>query len=629
MASGQGIFNRLAGVLAGKGGLGGKDRGAAALDRIARLGMSERQQELNRLWSVYRCANYKHRKVDWDGKQATDAHHDEVISTTGFMPPGFVDGSGATLPLKYRKPTAPYALIKVVVDRFTGLLFSEGQHPEIKVEGDAATEDWLRALADTTRIWQQMILARQYGGAMGTACLGFQFIDGRPVIEVHDPRWLFPEFDEHGSTTLTKIEKRYRYPKEERDPETGKWETKEYWYRRVIDQQSDVLFEPAPVDDGEEPQWQVARQADHNFGFCPAVWVQNIPVQDSEDGDPDCPDSVYDMVASIDVLVSQSMRALVANTDPQLVITTKAEMADVQMGRGVAIRIPEGDAKFLEINAAGPKAALELAEQLRKMALEVAQCVLEHPEVGGGKTATEVERNFQSMFSKADIFREQYGQKAVIPILEMAWRAATALNKPRLLPQAAPPSQGLPPEAIAAPGASSGAPEAPGGVPPGPGATPGAPAAAQPAAAGLEVNDGMLHGAQSATMTRGVVRLPPRYEKDELGTSIAVERELGTGGTIQLKWPDYVQPSLQDVQMAATAAGAALSGGLIDDETAIGFIASYFKAEDKNDLVQKVRANGAQQQADLMAQMASANQPEPNPNPMAPPGPLLPAAPQE
>jgi hypothetical protein len=617
----------MAGVLAGKGGLGGKDRGAAAMDRIARLGMSERQQELNRLWSVYRCAHYKHRKVDWDGKQATDAFNDEVISTQGFMPPGFVDGSGASLPLKYRKPTAPYALVKVIVDRFTGLLFSEGQHPEIKVDGDPATEDWLRALADSTRIWQQMIQARQYGGSMGSTAIGFQFVNGKPAIEVHDPRWCFPEFDEHGSTTLIKLEKRYRYPKEERDPETGKWETKEYWYRRIIDANSDVLFEPAPVDDGEEPQWQEARRADHNFGFCPIVWVQNIPVQDDVDGDPDCPESVYDMVSSIDSLVSQAQRALIANCDPQLVLTTKAELADVQMGRDRALRVPDGSASFLEITATGPKAALELAEQLRGMALEVAQCVLEHQAVSGGKTATEVERNMQSMFSKADIYREQYGQKAVIPVLEMAWRAAQALSKPRLLPQAPPPPQGLPQAAIAAPGATLGAEaQAPaGGTPPGPGTPPAAPQGA-PAAPGMEANDGMLH--QFATMTRGVVQLPPRYVKDELGVMQAVERELGTGGTIQLQWPDYIQPSLQDVQIAATAAAAALQGGLIDDETAIGFVAAYFKAEDKNDLVEKVRANGAQQQADLMAQMASANQPE-NPNPKAAPGALLPAAPQE
>lgn len=594
------------------------------MDRIARLGLSERQQQLNRLWSVYRCANYSHRKVDWNGQPVQTAMDEEVISTQGYMPPGFVDGSGQALPLKYRKPTAPYALVKVIVDRFTGMLFSEHNHPEVMVEGDPQTEDWLRSLADTTRIWQQFIQARTFGGAQGTAVVGAQFIDGKPVVEVHDPRWCVPTFDEHGSTTLVKLEKRYRYPKEERDQATGRWETKEYWYRRIIDQQSDVLFEPAPVGDGDEPDWQEARRADHGFGFCPAVWIQNLPVQDSEDGDPDCPDSVYEMVTAIDVLVAQSMRALVANTDPQLVITTKAELADVQMGRDKALRVPDGDAKFLEISANGPTAALDLAQQLRRMALEVAQCVLEHPDVqgGGDKTATEVERNMQSMFSKADIFREQYGQRGIVPVLEMFWKAARKLQKPRML---TPQEQGLPQEAIA-PGVAAGDAAARLGAEPGPGAHPEVDATSQNA--GMDPNDGILQP-QTATMVRGEVKLPPRYETSPAGGMVAVERQPGEGGTIQLKWPDYVPPSLQDVQLAATATVAAMAGGVLDDESAISFVAPFFKVEDKVGLVGKVRANAAQQQADIMSQIASANAPEPNPNPKAPPGPILPAAPQE
>lgn len=595
LRSNPGIIGRMVNVLGGK--LGSKDSGSSAMDRVSRLGLSQRQQSLVRLWAWYRGQQYQNRKLDWNGREALDELSSEIVSTQGYIPPGFADmstQSASKFPLKFRRPTAPYALVKVIVDRFTGLLFSEQQHPEIKVEGDPVTEDWLRAVADSTRIWQCLIQARAYGGALGTAVLGFQFSNGKPVIEVHDPCWVQPTFVEHGSSMLRSIEKRYTFPKEIRDEATGRWETKQFWYRRVIDESSDVLFEPAEVGSGEEPDWKEARRVDHNFGFCPAVWVQNLPVQDTEDGDPDCTQAVYETVAAIDTLVSQANRALLANCDPQLVVTTKADMTDVRLSGDSALKIPEGDAKFLEVQATGPKAALELADQLRKQVLEMAQCILEHPDVAA-KTATEVERMYQSMLAKADVLREQYGQKGIIPLLEMIYKAAYKLG------QAQP---------IAQPQATVGPPEQ---------ALPGQPAPV------VDPNDGILQP-QVATMVRSVVVLPPRYEKDALGVMQRVERELGGGGTINLKWPGYFQPTLTDVGLAVTAAVGAMSGGLMDDETAIGFIAPYFKVEDKTDLVDKVRANAAQQSADMAAMMASANQPKPS-DVTQPPGPIIPPSP--
>lgn len=579
------LLGRMVGVLAGK--MGGKDGQTTANDRIARLGMSERQQVLNRLWAVYKCAQYDHRKLDWNGQEVVGGLDAEVIATQGFVPPGFFNAGNASqpLPLKFRRPTAAYALVTVIVDRFTGLLFSEQQHPEIKVDGDPATEDFLHAVSDVARLWQQMILARTYGGAMGSVAIGFQFIEGKPVIEVHDPRWVFPQFSEHGSTSLISLEKRYRYPKEERDPATGRWETKEYWYRRVIDEQSDVLYAPAPVDKGEEPTWVEAKRVDHGFGFCPVVWVQNLPVQEIEDGDTDCPRPVYDTVEAIDTLVAQANRAILANCDPRLVLTTKAEMGEVNLAPDKALRLPEGDAKFLEVQATGPKAALELATQLRANTLEMSQCVLEHPDVAA-KTATEIERMYQSMLSKADKLREQYGQKGILPLLEMMYRAATVLSQPRPIPAPEPALEGN----VVPLQAGAGAPHQEG----------------DGQQSGQEQMDGIM--VDKPGYVRGQIVLPPRYEEGLDGTKVAVERVPGTGGTITLKWPGYFQPTLQDVQLASTAATGAKAGGLIDDETAISFVAPYFKVEDKADLVKKVRAAAAQESANMMAMMASSTQ---------------------
>ena len=125
-----------------------------------------------------------------------------------------------------------------------------------------------------------------------------------------------------------------------------------------------------------------------------------------------------------------------------------------------------------------------------------------------------------------------------------------------------------------------------------------------------EMDDGIIGGSQQATVVRRQVIVPPRYQVDALGVQQRIERQPGEGGTITLKWPGYFQPSLDDVTKAVTAAGGALSGGLLDDEAAVNFIAPYFKVEDKAALLERIRAAGAATQADLMSQFTGGGEPD-------------------
>lgn len=277
------------------------------LDKLARLGLSPRQQELNRLWAYYRCASYEARRCDWDGKERLDPVEHEAVARAGYIPPGFY--SAQNLPLKFRKPTAPYNLVKVVVDRFTGLLFSERRHPQVRIDGDADTEGTAQAIVEAARLWPSMIQARTYGGATGSVAVGFQFLEGRPIMEVHDPRWVMPKFADRASLDLDSIDKRFMYPAEERDPQTGAWVQVWYWYRRLIDRERDVLWKPILVGDGAEPAWDnpdlVEANVEHGFGFCPVRWIQNVPCADDVDGDSDCV-GIYEMVEAIDALIAQA-----------------------------------------------------------------------------------------------------------------------------------------------------------------------------------------------------------------------------------------------------------------------------------------------------------------------------------
>lgn len=593
MPSQPGLIGRLMNTISGK--VGGRDAGAEPNDRIARMGLSERQQTLNRLWSWYRAQQYEARTIDWNGRTYMTPLAVEAISSRGFIPPGFVDAGGQNTPLKFRRPSAPYSLARVITDRFTGLLFSEGQYPEVHVDGDPVTEDFMRTVIDVSRLWQQMLLARAYGGGMGSVAVGFQFVDGKPIVEVHDPRWCEPQFVERSNFVLKQIEKRYQFPQEERDPATGKYETVWYWYRRIIDAQSDTVFQPVEVGNGDEPNWQVQASITHGLGFCPVVWVQNLPVQDEVDGDPDC-HGAYDLMEGIDQLLAQAHRAVLANCDPTLVIETDSEMPpEIQKGSGNAIKVPKGSAKYLEMTASGSKAAMDMVDSMRDIVLEVCQCVLEHTDVQHNRTATEVDRNFATMLAKADVMREQYGTRCVKPLLEMIFKAAEMLGKPQ--PMAMPAEQEQPQEPQEQLASDENGPITAGSGAQAQGG--GAEGAAPPAAPGGEVSPVQSPAQQ---MVRAELNLPPAYTEDpNTGEMQESPRSLGTGGTIRLRWPSYFKPSLQDVLTAAQAVVAVKTAGLLDSATAAKFLARFFDVEDAGKMLASAQKEFQQEQSQMMA----------------------------
>lgn len=516
---------------------------AEAVQRISNLGMTPRQLMLNRLWAWYRTEQYAARKLDWNGCPELDPIEHEAIAHGGVIPPGFYD-AGQNLPIKFRRPTAPYALAKVVVDRFTGLLFSERHHPEFRADGDPDSEDFLQAVVRKGRLWPHMIMARTYGGAMGTVAIGFQFVEGEVEFEVHDPRWCKPQFRDRARLLLKQLEKKYMYPIDELNEARTGYVTNWYWYRRIITETADVLYPPVPVGNGEEPPWdslEGIRVVEHGFGFCPVVWVQNLPVQDDIDGDPDCLGG-YDAIEAIDALLAQANKGVLANCDPTLILSTDAELSEVRKGSDNAIKLPKGDtANYLEIAGSGPKAALELAEKLRKQFLEVVQCVLEHPDVGN-RTATEIDRVYSAMISKADVMREQYGEKAILPLMDMVEKAVRQLDQGRADPE-------------------------------------------------------------TGEVVRGQLNLPPRPVVLEGGERFSMPRKLGPGGTPRLQWPKYFEPMLSDVELATRSAIAAKAGRLIDQEHAVKYVAEHYNVKDARSMMESIEREAAAEQ-DVMAEQA-------------------------
>jgi len=512
-------------------------------------GLNARQMELNRLWSYYACQRYTGRKVDWDGNENLEHIEHEVVAQGGVIPPGFYE-SGSTLPLKFRKPTAPYHLVRVIVNRFTGLLFGKNRAPKVRVIDDLVTDDWVRAFIEETRLWSKFILARTYGGSMGSVAMGFKFVKGKPVVEVHDPRWCFVSFADSESGVLRKFEKRYLYPKEMRDPNTGEWVTGNFWYRRVIDSTYDTVWPAVPVEDNEEPVWDeiASVQTEHGFGFVPVVWIENHDVQNTEDGWPDC-EGIYDLSEAIDALHAQAFRGTLSNCDPSTVVCSDSESvaSGVQKGSGSALWLERGaSANYMEITGAGPTAAMSLASSFRDLALEVAQCVLDTNFSGPARTEAEVLKNYSAMIEMADQLREQYGV-GLYRLLNLVLRAARKLEEP------------------------------------------------------VRSEEG-----GNVRLISRTIDLPPRVEPDDDGVGVKlIPRALGKGSIVNVTWPPYGEPSLSDVSSATAAAAQAKASGLVDHETAIKFVAPFYQIEDVGKVKAAIDAETRKERAMVMQQIQS------------------------
>ena len=507
------------------------------LDKIRSLGMSPRQQWLSHLWSRFRTLQYESRQVEWDGAEAVSMVDRETMASASSIPPGFYASADST-PLRFRKPLAPYHLFRQIVERFSDLLFSEARHPRVTVPGDEAKEAFVQGVIDASRLWSVMAEARNYGGACGGVPIAFSFVDAKPVVEVLEPFYCFPEFKSRTTMELRRIEIRWMYSSEERN-EKGKWETVHFWYRRIIDQKTDTVWDGVriPKDkagDPQEPDWSAPQNepnvSEHGFGFCPVRWIQNTKVQGEPEGEYDCTGSL-EMIDRMDHLLAQGLQGVDMNVDPTLMLegVEDSEIPALKKGSYNAIKLPKGSAKYLEIAGSGPKTAMEWVQQLRAWVLEMSHCVLEDTDGAVQKTATEVVKRYASMHARAGKLREQYGQQGFLPLLEMIVKAAR-------IKQAGRPAQ---------PGEEGG-------------------------------------------IVRELLQLPPIIDKNEDGSTRLIQRalpEVESGCQLQAVWPAWFDPTPQDAQAATQAASGAMQGGLIDLDHAVEYVAPYYKVDDPATLV--------------------------------------------
>ena len=405
----------------------GEDEGAARGRFI--LG-SDRFKNLDRKQQFFDCTQHDYKRYDFDGRIIEMGSGGVVQSSQPLM-----SGEKASyyVPLRARRPSTPYRLGRVIASSFTSMLLGDQRFPTLQVLTDPKTQDYAQTLARVSSLPVRMVQARNLGGAMGTGCLSWAYINGKPRVRVHNAKFIHvAEWEDRDQFIPRHVVEAYQATEQVWNPIKRRLESVRFWYRRDWMMNMDIVYKPAIVVPGHEPRWEPdwEKSVEHNDRLCHFVWIQNLPAS-TTDGECDY-EGLYDNFDTLDLLLSVICRGATLNLDPTLVLKMDPDAlasGNVRKGSDNAL-VPgvDGDAKYLELVGSSITAGIALFNKKRETALEVAQCVLPDPDkiAAAGTSSIALKMVYQPMLGKCDILRDQWGggfQRLIEPMITVAQHA--------------------------------------------------------------------------------------------------------------------------------------------------------------------------------------------------------------
>jgi hypothetical protein len=288
------------------------------------------------------------------------------------------DKSGEFIPVRHRQPRIVYPFTKVLVDRIAAKLVGSEFFPNLKVEDDPDTSEFIRMIIKASKLKREIITTMKLMGLSGSSFLRFSVIEGSLVLETFHANYCYPVFSASGK--LESVSIKYVYEDHnDRDPSGN---LKKKWYRLDLTKTSDILYDNPDYNYEANPEFNVVSQVDHNFGFVQGTWFRT----GMEKFNPDGPSLVCDVLDFIDELnynISQSSMAVGYGQEPQLAFSgVETEDLDklIKSSSKAWHLGKDGKAMFLQNDLNGVKVASEFRDKIRLGIQDVARVVLLDPE---------------------------------------------------------------------------------------------------------------------------------------------------------------------------------------------------------------------------------------------------------
>lgn len=377
----------------------------------------ERSERMERQQRYFEGTQYEDRDYDWDGsfRPVSDA----IGSASPAFPPQLV-------PMARRRPPSVYRLGKIIVQRYTALLFGEAGFPELHVEDDQDTEDFVRGVAEAADLPQVFADARDLGGQLGTAVLSYAWVDGEPSVEVHNAAQIVPLAWENPGKRILRQAVKVWVSEEASIAEDGTLEQRDVWMAREWTGATsptasspampgaDRLYRYQPEDRLAGARWELIEQVVVD-GVCPVVWILNERKDGSLDGRGDF-EGQEGMLDALNFALCATSGGTARNADPTLVLGLPPEKNSgepIRKGGHNVIFAGDGagGTKYLEISGSSTTAGLDVTDRLKSFALEDADVTLLDPEKmsGAAQSGEALRRLLFPMVKRAQKFRTQYG----------------------------------------------------------------------------------------------------------------------------------------------------------------------------------------------------------------------------
>lgn len=366
---------------------------------------------------------------------------------------GLPNPDDQTVPFRHRRPRVIIPLFKEAVDEIVRFTWGGHRFPSVTVDPTRAEDDaptnvgpqldkaqaekitrFVRALVRAAQLPSATKEASRKAGVGRSAALILGFKGGYPTVQTEAGKHCTPVPHPKKPRRLESLEVKYQYPKEvEIAPNC--YQTKPYWYRRVITSTRDVTFKDVPVIPGVQPTW--TEDPDHTieFGYdlgeAPVVWFRTLPDDcDQIDGQPLVDPQLYALIDDVNFTVSQRSRGLKHVIDPQPVLTGVEEGEENAFvknpGAPWFLPDPAAKAQFLEMNGEGLKRACEHVDDLTQAFQSACHYVKANPEATSGNISGVVlEFLHAPMIALASDLRVDFGDNGYVAAITLFLQMCT------------------------------------------------------------------------------------------------------------------------------------------------------------------------------------------------------------
>jgi hypothetical protein len=237
----------------------------------------------------------------------------------------------ADVPLWERQPCVVYTVVEDAINQKVDLILGEERYPDISarsawgddtetVEESESTEiDKLLSAIETEanlKTHFAEVLEEAMGCSTGVFLCGVR--DENLFVETIPAEWCLPKLKKNGECLSLEI--MYGYIEEVK--ERNVWKAVPMLFRRIIDAQADITFNPVEIKAGNDVgdyTWSIEEEVVHGLGFCPVRWypfMKKGNVAGRVDGYA-IHRNELDEVDAMNFSLSQRHRAALYSGDPQ------------------------------------------------------------------------------------------------------------------------------------------------------------------------------------------------------------------------------------------------------------------------------------------------------------------------